>query len=212
MKEALSSSETSVITRATRRNIPENVILHSHRRENLKSYIGSRSWQTLRKHNDTFYNLWVPKAIRFITIIRQGRRGTRLKSLLENLKGQTNRGTSAILWNVPADCRRYLATGNETYFRGYARLSNSTRWLHSNQERETSTIVRAVLSIGAARCYRRRKQRRRRTYTPGRKHRSEGGPGQTERSSQQSKSPGTKRIQDAASAKLFPCDCNLLWL
>jgi hypothetical protein len=44
MKEELSSSETSVLTRVTQRNIPEDAILHSHSRENLKSYIALTGW------------------------------------------------------------------------------------------------------------------------------------------------------------------------
>jgi hypothetical protein len=36
--KALSSSETLVLTGATRRNIAEDTFLHSHRRGNLKSY------------------------------------------------------------------------------------------------------------------------------------------------------------------------------
>jgi hypothetical protein len=38
MMEALSSSETSVLTRATRLNIPKDGSIHSHHRENLESY------------------------------------------------------------------------------------------------------------------------------------------------------------------------------
>jgi hypothetical protein len=41
MMEAIRSSETSVLTRPTRRHIPEDDILHSHRRENLKFYLSS---------------------------------------------------------------------------------------------------------------------------------------------------------------------------
>jgi hypothetical protein len=39
LMEALHYSETSVLTRVTRYNIPEDVIFHSYLSENLKSYI-----------------------------------------------------------------------------------------------------------------------------------------------------------------------------
>jgi hypothetical protein len=38
------SSETSVIARATKLHIPEDGILHSHRHENIKSYIALTGW------------------------------------------------------------------------------------------------------------------------------------------------------------------------
>jgi hypothetical protein len=43
MMEAVYSSKLSVLTRATRRNVPENDILPNHRRKNLKSYRVLRS-------------------------------------------------------------------------------------------------------------------------------------------------------------------------
>jgi hypothetical protein len=51
MMEAVSYSETSVLTRATRRNIPEDDILHSHGRENLKSYIALTGWSLQWRRN-----------------------------------------------------------------------------------------------------------------------------------------------------------------
>jgi hypothetical protein len=44
MMEAQSSSETSLLTRVTRRIIPEDAFLHSQRHENLKSYVALTGW------------------------------------------------------------------------------------------------------------------------------------------------------------------------
>jgi hypothetical protein len=44
MIEAIRSPQTSILTTATRRNIPKDDILHSHCRENLKSYIALTGW------------------------------------------------------------------------------------------------------------------------------------------------------------------------
>jgi hypothetical protein len=44
MMEAIRSSETLVLTRATRRHIQEDGILHSYRRENLKSFVALTGW------------------------------------------------------------------------------------------------------------------------------------------------------------------------
>jgi hypothetical protein len=44
LMEMIRSFETSVLTTATRPHIPEDGILHSHRRENIKSYIALTGW------------------------------------------------------------------------------------------------------------------------------------------------------------------------
>jgi hypothetical protein len=57
--EAKRSSETLVHTRCTRRHIPEDGILHSHRRENLKSYTTPIK---------VYIHIWAPLYICFISV------------------------------------------------------------------------------------------------------------------------------------------------
>jgi hypothetical protein len=49
--EAINSSNTSVLTRATQHQISEDGILQNHRRENLKSYIELTGWALKRRSN-----------------------------------------------------------------------------------------------------------------------------------------------------------------
>jgi hypothetical protein len=56
--EAIRSSETSALTRATLRHILEDGTFHSHRRENLKSYNHLNVQKVLGKKETNKQTLW----------------------------------------------------------------------------------------------------------------------------------------------------------
>jgi hypothetical protein len=51
MMEAIRSFETWVLTRVTRCDIPEDGMIHSYRRENLKSFIALTDWAQYQRRN-----------------------------------------------------------------------------------------------------------------------------------------------------------------
>jgi hypothetical protein len=80
MKEAPGSSKTPVLKRATRRNNPEDIILHSYRRENLKSEI-TAGYHCLLRHPRKQLHLQSNAGISLIHQQEVLRRTNRLLSL-----------------------------------------------------------------------------------------------------------------------------------
>jgi hypothetical protein len=62
MIEALHSSETSVLTRDTRRNVQEDGILHSQRLESLESYLIRVDGATAEIRTETMRKLFLAEA------------------------------------------------------------------------------------------------------------------------------------------------------
>jgi hypothetical protein len=75
MKVGLSSSETSVLTRAAWHNIPEEAILLSHCRENLKSYIEKNmlSLPGIEQQPSSLWPITIPTELSWLILSLEGK-------------------------------------------------------------------------------------------------------------------------------------------